>query len=74
MDRSLFKPTAPRTHCWDYPRLSLASPNLRKPNLDAHMWLGLYTPGEPASPLHALSAALDIVDEEEEDPYYSNEC
>lgn len=38
-----------------------------------HTWLGLYTSGEPASPLHALSAALDIVDEEEY-LYSSNEC
>lgn len=54
--------------------MSLASPNQRKPDLDAHMWLGLYTSGEPASPLGALITALDNVDEENEYSYDSNEC
>lgn len=45
-----------------------------KPIPEAHTWLGLYTSGEPASPLGALIASLDNVDEENEFPYYYNEC
>lgn len=60
----------PPPHSWDYPRLSLAFPNQRKPNLDAHTWLGQYTSGEPASPLSALIAFRENVELENEHHFY----